>query len=175
MIAKSWSWIGACSTGSSHLKAGTKCQDSGACIEVPYGEGTALIAVVSDGAGSAQLSSMGSRAVVRTTARQLADFIRSASASPIITEELARGWLDDTRDRISALASAMDAKPRDFAATLVAAVVLPSGITVCHVGDGACAARRHGQQGWEVASWPAHGESLQQPSSLRMIRNPTFA
>jgi hypothetical protein len=52
----------------------------------------------------------------------------------------------------------MDAKPRNFAATLVAAVALPSGITVCHIGDGACTARRQGQQNWEVASWPAHGE-----------------
>jgi len=158
MTLKSWSWIGACSTGSSHIKTGTGCQDFGACIEVPYGEGTALVAVVSDGAGSAQFSSMGSRAVVRTMVRQLADFARSASASQIITDELARQWLDDARDRISAIASGMDAKPRDFAATLVAAVVLPSSMTVCHVGDGACAARRQGQQNWEVASWPAHGE-----------------
>jgi Protein phosphatase 2C len=104
MSLKCWSWIGACSTGSSHIKAGTGCQDSGACIEVPYGEDTALIAIVSDGAGTAQFSSIGSRAVVRTTARQLADFVRSASASPIISEELARQWLDDTRDRISATA-----------------------------------------------------------------------
>jgi hypothetical protein len=158
MTTKLWSWIGACSTGSSHIKAGTGCQDSGACIEVPYGEGTALIAVVSDGAGSAQYSSIGSRAVVRAMVRQLADFVRGASASPIITEDLARGWLDDARDRISTIASAKNAQPRDFASTLVAAVIFPSGITVCHVGDGACAARRHGQQDWEVASWPAHGE-----------------
>jgi hypothetical protein len=158
MTTKLWSWIGACSTGSSHIKAGTGCQDFGACVEVPFGEGTALIAVISDGAGSAQYSSIGSRAVVRAMVRQIADFVRSASVSPIISEDLARGWLDDTRDRISIMASAKKAAPRDFAATLVAAVALPSGITVCHVGDGACAARRHGQQDWEVASWPAHGE-----------------
>jgi Protein phosphatase 2C len=132
MSLKYWSWIGACSTGSSHIKAGTGCQDFAACIEVPYAEGTALIAVVSDGAGSAQFSSIGSRSVVRSMARQFAAFVRRASALPIITEDLAREWLDDGRDRISAIARAMDAKPRDFAATLVAAVVLPSGLTVCH-------------------------------------------
>jgi len=158
MNLKCWSWIGACSTGSSHIKSGTGCQDSGACIEVPCGESTALIAVVSDGAGSARFSSIGSRAVVRTMARQLVDFVRCIPASPTITAELAREWLDASRDRVSNIANAMDAKPRDFAATLVAAVVLPSGMTVCHVGDGACAARRQGQQNWEVASWPAHGE-----------------
>ena len=41
---------------------------------------------------------------------------------------------------------------------MVAAVVLPSGMTVCHVGNGACVARRQGQQKWDVVSWPAHGE-----------------
>jgi serine/threonine protein phosphatase PrpC len=116
MSLKYWSWIGACSTGSSHIKSGIECQDSGACIEVPCGESTALIAVVSDGAGSAQYSSIGSRAVVRTMTRQVADFVRSSSASPIFTEELAREWLDAARDRISAIASTMDSKPRDFAA-----------------------------------------------------------
>ena len=158
MISKCWSWIGACSTGSAHIKAGTVCQDFGSCIEVPCGESTALIAIVSDGAGYAQFSSIGSRAVVRTMVRHLAEFVRSAWASPIITEELALQWLDDLRDRIFAIASRIDAKPRDFAATMVAAVVLPSGMTVCHVGDGACVARRQGQQNWEVVSWPAHGE-----------------
>jgi hypothetical protein len=158
MSIKFWSWIGACSAGSSHIRAGSSCQDFGACIEVPYSDGTALIAVVSDGAGSAQFSSLGSRAVVRATTRQIATFIRGATASFIITDEQVREWLDETRDRISAIASTMNAKPRDFAATLVAAVVLPSGMIVCHVGDGACAARRRGQQSWEVASWPAHGE-----------------
>jgi Protein phosphatase 2C len=158
MKPKRWSWIGACSTGSSHLKAGTGCQDFGACVEVPCFGGTALIAVISDGAGSAQFSAVGSRFVVGTMVRQFVRFVRAASATSIVSEELAREWLDDARDRISANAVAIDARPRDFAATLVAAVVLPSGITVCHVGDGACAARRQGEQNWQVASWPAHGE-----------------
>jgi len=153
-----WSWIGACSKGSSHIKSGTECQDFGTCFERPYRESTALIAVVSDGAGSAQFSSRGSRAVVQTMARQLAEFVRDGSSSPSIPEELALQWLDDMRDRISAIASRKDAKPCDFAATLVAAVVFPSGLSVCHVGDGACIVRRQGQQNWEVASWPAHGE-----------------
>lgn len=158
MTPKYWSWIGACSTGSSHLKAGTGCQDFGACLEVPCSEGTALIAAISDGAGSAQFSALGSRFVVNIIIRQLARFVRSAPATPAVPEDLVREWLDDARDRIAAVAEIMEAKPRDFAATLVAAVVLPTGITVCHVGDGACAARRRGEQDWEVASWPAHGE-----------------
>ena len=48
-----WSWIGACSTGSSHIRSGTICQDSAGCIELAIGDEHALLAIVSDGAGSA--------------------------------------------------------------------------------------------------------------------------
>jgi hypothetical protein len=158
MTLKHWSWIGACSTGSSHIKAGNGCQDYASCQEIPCRDGTVLVAVVSDGAGSAQFASLGSRAVVRTFSRQVFDFIRADLPAPVISEELAREWLDAVRDRLSIMAQAMQANPRDFAATLVAAIAFPTAMTICHVGDGACAARRSGQAEWEVASWPAHGE-----------------
>src|SRR5258708_39636989 len=126
MNRKCWSWIGACSTGSTHIKAATACQDFGSCIEVPYSEGTALIAIVSDGAGSAGFSSIGSRAVVRTMVRQLAEFLRGQSTSPVITEELALQWLDASRDLNFALPGRSEPKPRTFAAPLSPASRVPS-------------------------------------------------
>ncbi len=153
-----WSWMRARSTGSSHVKAGVGCQDFAACLETVGGDDTALIAVVSDGAGAAMFASDGSRAVVGTMARRLARFAREATESPKVREDLAGEWLRDARDRIARMARAKNARPRDFAATLVAALVCPSGIAVCHVGDGACVARRQGEESWEVVSGPAHGE-----------------
>ena len=157
-MLRHWSWIGACSTGSSHIKAGTGCQDFAACIEAPFGQSSVLIAVVSDGAGSAEFSAIGSRTVVRYLCRQLVSYVRSEGSHEPISEEKAREWLDDIRDRISRFAAAQITTPREFAATLVAAIVFPNHMTVCHVGDGACAFRRQDQEEWEVASWPAHGE-----------------
>lgn len=154
-----WSWMWACSTGSSHLKAGAGCQDFATCFEMPYGDDTALIAVVSDGAGSARFASQGSRTVVRTMVRRLAGFVHdNGSNGAAVTQDVARQWLNDTRNAIVALARGRDAGAHDFAATLVAAVALPSRMVVCHVGDGACAARRQGEANWMVVSWPAHGE-----------------
>jgi hypothetical protein len=158
MMSRHWSWIGACSTGSSHIRAGTSCQDFATCIEIPFKQGTALIAIVSDGAGSAEFSAIGSRTVVRCLSRQLVNYARLEESSETISEETARQWLDDVRDRISIYADAKASTPREFAATLVAAIVFPNQMTVCHVGDGACAVRKQGNQEWEVASWPAHGE-----------------
>jgi len=158
MTPRHWSWFGACSTGSSHIKAGAGCQDSATCIEVPRSQHSALVAVVSDGAGSAEFASIGSRTTVRSFGRRLVEFARTAESSEPISEEKARQWLDEVRDRIFAIARAKERNPRDFAATLVAAIVLPDRLTVCHVGDGACAVRRKGGEAWEVPSWPAHGE-----------------
>jgi hypothetical protein len=157
-VSRQWSWMRACSRGSSHVKNGIPCQDFAACLEISQRDATALIAVVSDGAGSAQFASDGSRAVVQTMVRRLARFVREASEPLVITEDLARRWLHEVRDQIAGIARSKEARPRDFAATLVAVVVLPASITVCHVGDGACAGRRQGRQNWEVVSWPAQGE-----------------
>jgi hypothetical protein len=144
--------------GSSHVKAGTGCQDSATCLEIPFKRSTALIAVVSDGAGSAEFSSIGSRTVVQSICRRLISYARAEDAPEIISEDSARHWLDEVRDRIFVIADSKGCKPRDLAATLVAAIVFPNNLVVCHVGDGACVFRRQDQQEWEVASWPAHGE-----------------
>lgn len=158
MTLRNWVWVGACATGSSHIKSGTLCQDAGACIEVPFDGRTALIAAVSDGAGSARYSRAGSRAVVRGFLSSAARFIKKDVSTAGISAETVRSWLDEIRDRISSLAHEMEAMPRDFAATLVAAIICPDRLISCHVGDGACVARCEGASGWHVPSWPAHGE-----------------
>src|SRR3954470_24850556 len=112
-MLRHWSWIGACSTGSSHIKAGTSCQDFATCIEIPFEESTALIAVVSDGAGSAEFSAIGSRIVVRYLCRQLVNYSRHEESSEAISEETVRQWLDDVRDRISAFADTKATTPRE--------------------------------------------------------------
>ena len=48
-----WRWAGACSVGTSHIRTGRGCDNSAACIEYQHDNGSALLAVVSDGAGSA--------------------------------------------------------------------------------------------------------------------------
>jgi Protein phosphatase 2C len=158
MIERAWCWAGACSTGSSHIRTGLGCDDRAACLEFVDANRTALVAVVSDGAGSAQHASLGSRAVVRQFIDAAFDFLRTGRALSDIDQEVGRAWLDGIRDKISTIAVRISAAPRDLAATLVGVVASKEHVAICHVGDGACAIRSIDDQEWHVPSWPSHGE-----------------
>jgi hypothetical protein len=118
----------------------------------------ALLAIISDGAGTAKFSSVGSRLAVECFARCAISHLRTSPLINGITEELVREWLDTARDHIFRSADQLATIPRELAATLVAAVVCSDGAIVCHIGDGACVLRKKGKRDLEVASWPAHGE-----------------
>jgi hypothetical protein len=158
MKSRDWSWVGACSTGSSHFKSGTECQDYAACMELGSENNHALLAVVSDGAGSAEFASIGSHIIVHSYTRCVIEHLRAGRALEAISEELVREWLDNIRDRIIRAADQRGKKPRDLAATLVSAIVCPDRAIICHIGDGACVLRRPENHHWEVPSWPLHGE-----------------
>jgi hypothetical protein len=100
MSGGQWGWVGACSTGSSHFKSGTPCQDYAACVEVTSGASHSLVAVVSDGAGSAEHASLGSHIVVQTFARCVVGHVRSGQLPGSICEDLVREWIDSVRDRL---------------------------------------------------------------------------
>lgn len=155
----SWSWVGACSTGTSHLRTGAGCDDAAACLEIQARDGDpALIAVVSDGAGSAKLSRLGSHIVTSAFCRSVKTFLLNGGQAGLIDDNVAAEWLDDIRDRVDQRAHLLYESPKAFAATLVGVVVQRHAASIIHVGDGACALRLRGEAEWRVPSWPAQGE-----------------
>jgi hypothetical protein len=158
MKSRTWCWVGASSVGTSHIEAKRGCDDSAACVELKPAGNSLLVAVVSDGAGSADFGSIGSRFVVRGFARSASKYLNQGGAIEAISEEVARDWIDAVRDSIFAAAKAKSASPRDFAATLVGVIVGPQRVVICHIGDGACVLRGRDTSEWIVPSWPAHGE-----------------
>jgi hypothetical protein len=127
-------------------------------MELVVGTDNFLLAIVSDGAGSAKFSSVGSRLAVECFARCAVSHLRNFRSLDSITHEVVRDWMDDIRNRIFRSAELRGTEPRQLAATLIGALVCCNRAIVCHVGDGACVLRRKGSGLWEVPSWPAHGE-----------------
>jgi hypothetical protein len=127
-------------------------------MELAVRDERALLAIVSDGAGSAEYSAIGSRLVVECFARCVVAHLRANQSIEAITKELVLDWLDNVRDHIFRSAEQRAIMPRDMAATLVSTIVFSNRAIICHVGDGACVLRKKEESEWQVASWPAHGE-----------------
>jgi hypothetical protein len=158
MSSPSWGWIAAKATGTSHTRSGRGCDDFGGCAVVHCAEQNVLVLVVSDGAGSAEHSAMGSRLATIRFARCAFAFLKSGGNVSSLSQQTALDWLDDIRDRIAGAAEKIGASPRDFAATLVGCLVSPSHATFIHVGDGAVVFRLVDAEEWQIGSWPSHGE-----------------
>jgi len=158
MISPSWRWAAAKATGTSHIRVGKGCDDFGGCTVVQDAGAEALVVVVSDGAGSAEHSAIGSRLVTMRFVRLASKFFKSGNEVKSLTQQTVLEWLDDIRDNISNTAKDLGATPRDFAATLVAGLVTATHASFIHVGDGAAVFRLVDREEWQIGSWPAHGE-----------------
>src|SRR5271165_1357618 len=158
MKARCWTWAAARSVGTSHIKAGKSCEDFAACLEVTGPYDTILIAVASDGAGSARHSATGSWITTRAFVEAAANYVKQGHDLKLFSVDLARHWLDNIRDRIGAAASRIGVMPRELAATLVGCLIGTDCCAFMHVGDGGFVFRTKNEPIWSVPTWPAQGE-----------------
>lgn len=146
-----WRWASASVIGSAHIHNGDRLQDAYAVADL---SGRGILAVVSDGAGSAKFGAYGAWLTCRFLSVRFREWVRANSELPC-DEELT-DWIDELRDRISAIASRRESTPRQFAATLAALVVMPKGAVTLHIGDSAIVGRNGAE--WNVLCWPENGE-----------------
>ena len=126
MFRRRWRTVAVSEVGDSHLKDGLPCQD--ACrIHV---ESRALIATVADGAGSARLSGIGSRAAVDAFVEESANLLKRGR-SP---EEAVCDAFQEARRRVSEIAGD---EIRDYHTTLLGVVATSKSFACGQIGDGA--------------------------------------
>ena len=149
--------------GTSHEKTGTPCQDAGCCRIVSDPEGRhVLLAVASDGAGSASRSLDGATLTVERFLEEFGDAARRSGLDGI-TKEFVGRWLSRLRNEINERAEAVDLMAREFACTLVAAIVGEDRAAFFQIGDGAIVVSNRAEPddyGWVF--WPQHGEFANQ-------------
>jgi hypothetical protein len=138
------------------VRAGVRLQDALASFVVPTSTSQAFVGIVCDGAGSAAFGGEGASLVVRSLTTLIRRKLSEAGKMP--SAEDFGYWIDNTRDRISLVASRRNSDPREFAATLVCVVSTGEETIVAHVGDGCAVLRLAASQRWIVPSWPFHGE-----------------
>jgi hypothetical protein len=152
-LAVPWTWATARCQGTSHIRDGTPCQDALRCIVVGQ-QNDVLVAVVSDGAGSASFGGRGSTIISRTISEHARAYFSTTDILP--SDERVWSWVDIARDCIGRAAKASSSELREYAATLVGVLATASDAVIMHVGDGAAVLRIDGS--WGVPSWPASGE-----------------
>ncbi|MFL9898886.1 PP2C family serine/threonine-protein phosphatase [Paraburkholderia fungorum] len=152
----SWRVIGASVVGSSHVQTSAPCQDSCFYHVTKDADGASfLVALASDGAGSAQFGEVGAEIACETGGKLLLAAVEAAGGAQL-TAELASELLQRVRDEISKAASERDVATRALACTLLGTVIGPTQALYFQVGDGAIVARHEGTLA--PVFWPESGE-----------------
>ncbi|MFN8542148.1 MAG: PP2C family serine/threonine-protein phosphatase [Thermomicrobiales bacterium] len=155
-----WRYALASVAGTSHARQGTPCQDAAACELLATGDGSPLlVAVVADGAGSAARSDEGAQLACGLFVERIRALLADGGGPRDLTREFVATWLARFQGEIATRAEAADAAPRDYACTLLAAVVGDDSAAYCQIGDGAivvAAPDDPEDYGWVF--WPQQGE-----------------
>ncbi|HKX33105.1 MAG TPA: PP2C family serine/threonine-protein phosphatase [Blastocatellia bacterium] len=155
-----WQYVFSSVAGTAHAKASLPVQDACRAEVVTDARGAeVLIAVASDGAGSAAHGRTGSKLACEL----LADEVRAHLAEGGDCARLAGGFIEDwvvKYQRLIARDLGGDGPERqDFACTLVAAVVEREQAAYFQIGDGAIvASSRDARDDYQCVCWPQRGE-----------------
>jgi hypothetical protein len=153
-----WKIVAASATGSGHRQKGEECQDAYAWSS----EGDWLVAVVSDGAGSARFSQIGAKFAVDTICKELASELKTNHNSEIysqdILESIILNAIELTRICLARENVNCNNSMEDFHATVVGILVRRQSGTFFQIGDGAGIAIMEKDTFDPIISLPENGE-----------------
>lgn len=148
-----WKYAAASVIGTSHQKSPEGlCQD--AHLASYLEQASAFLGVVSDGAGSASHSHVGSRLTCEVVMREA----ETSDPDHLFTEAFARDTVEKLRAVLFAKADEEELTIRDFACTMLVAIVQPDRAAFWQVGDGAICVRNAGSDKYTCVYWPEKGE-----------------
>ena len=151
-----WRYVYASVPGVAHLAGGIDCQDACAIRLVAEPErGPVLMLVAADGAGSAARSGIGAELACRTFLMECAARVLDSTA-PEWARGDAEALLDSVRTALLRRAAEENRPVREFACTLLGAVVATDRALFLQIGDGAIVidAGAH----YRPVFWPQTGE-----------------
>lgn len=148
-----WKYAAASVIGTSHLSSSNGiCQDAHCCVY--DSDADRLVCVVSDGAGSASRSDWGSRLACGL----VCDLVSKSDTDSVHTRRFALETLEAIRSAILDEAVQNNLRVREFACTLLVAVVDRDRATFWQIGDGAICFRLPSEESFRFVFWPGKGE-----------------
>lgn len=156
--SRPWRVALAIAEGTSHASTGAPCQDSATVLALDTAEGPVLVAVVCDGAGSAAHAEVGAWLAARTMVELVDLHFERGGTLGEVDRACAAAWLGGVAEALAVDARAQGRALRDYACTLLAAVVGETSAAFAQVGDGAMVISRGEEEDWSYVFWPQHGE-----------------
>jgi hypothetical protein len=155
-----WKYGFASVAGTFHLKSSTPCQDaSRAEVAVDAGGAEVLVAVASDGAGSARLAQLGSTLACDMFIDEVKSRIEGGDARSLLADNFIADWVGKFRRLAFGWSHDKSVSIQDLACTLLAAVVWSDRAVYFQIGDGAIVeSRRDEPDRYTVVCWPQQGE-----------------
>jgi len=148
-----WKYAAASVIGTSHQKSPEGvCQDSHGLRYLEHA--SSFVGIVSDGAGSASMSQTGSRRTCDFVLEKIAE----APPALLFAESFAAETLGGVRSELQALADEAGLRIREFACTLLVAIICPERAVFWQIGDGAMCFRQLHEERFEYAYWPEKGD-----------------
>lgn len=151
-----WKTLAKSVQGVGHRRGSIPCQDS--CLTKLWSVGNehVLILAASDGAGSAERSDIGSRIACDAIQRVIADDLNRWGGLTSLAIEQATRWYQYVLDDLQREATTSGVGVREFACTLLVAVIGETGAAFCQIGDGAMVVKVGDE--FQHVFWPQSGE-----------------
>ena len=160
-----WIIVGASVRGNGHIQSDMPCQDNHRFESIGDGWG---IAIVSDGAGSAAHSELGSKVVVERGMTHFKNLIEKEewmknNVLPTDVEWLQKSYyvLKAIRDDVVMVSKKNNVEVKSLSATCLAVIYSPLGLLAAHVGDGRMGYKSVKGE-WKAMMTPHKGEEANQ-------------
>jgi hypothetical protein len=156
-----WRFTSTSVQGTSHVESNIPCQDFSLCKLVTHKDGSdSLVLVASDGAGSATYSDEGSKIVCECFLDKLTRYIEQGWSLEQADEDVVGRWIiiltRYAAQTIKRVAKERGVEKREFAATLVLAIVGQKKSIFLQLGDGGIVINT--AENYEPVFWPQSGE-----------------
>lgn len=151
-----WKAIFSSVTGVSHVEADLPCQDACRVKVLPLGDGEVLCVLCADGAGSASHAERGASLVCDELMGKFESYCLQGGELVSLTREQIIDWLEDVRLVIEEESSRADTTCREFAATVLGALVGEDCAVFFQIGDGAMVIGNNNE--YRCVFWPQMGE-----------------
>ncbi len=152
-----WRYAAATVAGSSHLAVGAGCQDAYLCdIFAGPDDTSVLVAIISDGAGSAEQGATGSALVTASLTDQIAAWLAAGGTVKTLEQSTVFEWVDGVRESIATEAGSANLPMRAYAATLLLVLIDDHNAACAQIGDGAIVTT-DASGDWGCEFWPQRG------------------